>query len=182
MTYVGSTGATVEIVNSFSQQEKPQRDNKLFSRLGWWLGTSQFLSGLCAFILIFGLDYIKVKFGFDIMSMFGPNAKNLIIISGFTTLLSGIVLMPPTLKMLRANYPFMNNLYAAPSLALVLGLVGVFVLKSPDLLPKGAQDMNVTAQKTIEQPQTPTQIAQVQQNEKLEEEEKIQLRGTYYAR
>ncbi len=181
MTYVGFTGATVEIVNSFNQQEKPQRENKLFARLGWWLGTSQFFSGLCAFILIFGFDYIKNKFGFDIMSMFGPNAKNLIIISGFTTLLSGIVLMPPTLKMLRANYPIMNNLYAAPSLALVLGLIGIFVLKSPDFLPKGAQDMTAEAPKTIEQPQAPTQITQVQQNEKLEQE-KIQLRGTYYAR
>ena len=91
LTYVGFTGATVEIVNSFNQQEKPQRENKLFARLGWWLGTSQFFSGLCAFILIFGFDYIKNKFGFDIMSMFGPNAKNLIIISGFTTLLLSLI-------------------------------------------------------------------------------------------
>lgn len=183
MPYVVLTGAKVEIVNSFNEPQKQERNNKLFSRLGWWIGTSQFLSGISAFFVLFGLDYIKNNYGFDVISMFGPNAKNIILISGFTTLLSGIVLMPPTLKMLRANYPFMNNLYAAPALALVLGLIGTFVLTSPDMQPKETQDATMVAQNVSDapKPEKPAEIAPINQNEKIEEE-KLQLRGTYYAR
>jgi len=174
----------VEIVNSFNEPQKQERNNKLFSRLGWWIGTPQCLSGISAFLLILGFDYIKKHYGFDLMSIFGPNAKNIILLSGFATLLSGLVLMPPTLKLLRANYPFMNNLYAAPALGLVFGLVGIFAIKSPDFMVQNKQDATQIAQK-INSINTDASVAKTEEMPKIQEvkqEEKIQLRGTYYAR